>query len=579
MEVPANIPRLERSEGVRSTVDPGAPTAGSAVAVSPPGSTRLASFMLQAGVVVCVLALVPLPRIYLYDDPKELIVDLMGLAAASLCLSSVRCLTIDWTDLFLGLFVVISIVSAGFATDGLEALRTVGLTISGAAVFWSSRHLARHGMRRPLLDAVVIAVVLLSVTILADAFGYGPDFPHASSGGAEGNRNWAAHLLALGMPLLALQALAGQTAKRRTAGLLALTISAAALVLTRSRAGWTAAMLATAFPLLLLAASSRLALASGSTPRSRLALGALLVGVVLGVFLPTRLRWSSPTPYLESAENIVAYDRGSGRVRLDQYHKSLAMVADHLALGVGPGNWRVVYPAYYLNKRNRPPSVWYPVRANSDWIALAAERGMPATILFCVALVSLALGSWRAFISLRRQPSCSQSSLEPLCAIATMIALVVLGSLDAVLQLPAPTFLFFLVLGALAPRKEIIASFSLSRSRRTFTILLALLLAATLGLGILDESYALFLIARARGDDLQVASRIAVDAGWFHSESFWISFFRSEMKARSSSGQPRKPAKTIQGLRLTPPAAGFGAGDGVRKASNRRRIWSISPRC
>src|SRR5271166_6577978 len=213
-------------------------TAISTVADGPPRSTRLASLMLQSGVVVCVLALVPLPHVCLYSDPKELVVDLIGLTAASLCLISARGLTIDLTDLFLGLFLVVSIISASFvATDRLEALRTVGLTISGAAVFWSSRYLAGQGKRQRLLNAVAIAVVLVSVTVLVDAFGYGLAFPHASSGGTQGNRNWAAHLLALGMPLLALQSLAGRTEKQRAVGLCALVVSAAALVLTRSRAG------------------------------------------------------------------------------------------------------------------------------------------------------------------------------------------------------------------------------------------------------------------------------------------------------------------------------------------------------
>ncbi len=502
--------------------------ASSTVSVSVPRSTRLASLMLQTGLVVCVLAVVPLAGGgWLYVDPKELVVDLVGLITASLCLISVRRLAIDRTDLFLGLFLVVSIVSASFAaTDRWVALRTVGLTISGAAVFWSSRYLARQGQRRSLLDAVAIALVLVSVTVVIDAFGYGLAFPHASSNGTLGNRNWAAQLLALGMPLLALQSLAGQTTKRRALGLCALMVSTVALVLTRSRTGWIAATLGTAFPLVLLAANSRLSRSSASTARCCVALGALLTGALLAVFLPTKLWWSSSNPYLESAKGIAAYDRGSGLFRLDQYHRSLAMAADHLALGVGPGNWIIVYPAYLPKKS--PPGVWYPQPANSDWITLAAERGTPATILFFAFFVSLAVACWRSFIRLRRTRSCSERSLEPLFAIAILTALAVVGSLDAALQLPAPTCVFFLAVGALAPRQEVIASLCLSRGRRTLGILMILLVAATLGLFILDEMYADFLIARARGNDLQVASRIAVDADWFYNESNQASWFQEK---------------------------------------------------
>ena len=240
--------------------------------------------MLQSGVVVSVLALVPLPHICLYSDPKELVVDLIGLTTASLCLVSAKRLTFDFTDLFLSLFLAVSIVSATLAaTDRLESLRTVGLTISGAAVLWSSGFLARRGRRQQLLDAVTIAIILVSVTVLMDAFGYGLTFPNASSAGTQGNRNWAAHLIALGMPVLALQSLAGQTARRRAIALGALVVSAAALVLTRSRAGWMAAMLGTALPLVLLTVTSRLSRPVASTPRCSVVLGALVAGLILSV--------------------------------------------------------------------------------------------------------------------------------------------------------------------------------------------------------------------------------------------------------------------------------------------------------
>ena len=172
--------------------------ASSTVAVNFSRSNQHAALMLQAGVIVCVLALVPgLAGIRFYNDPKELVVDLIGLMSASLCLLSARDLAIDSTDLFLGLFLVVSVISAGLAAaDRWEALRVVGLTVSAAAVFWSSRYLASQDKRRPLLDAVSIAVALVAVSVIIDAFGYGLDFPHASARGTQSNRNWAGQLLA-----------------------------------------------------------------------------------------------------------------------------------------------------------------------------------------------------------------------------------------------------------------------------------------------------------------------------------------------------------------------------------------------
>jgi len=533
-------PQVRRSTNQQSARSRKGAAACSTVAVSLPRSSRLAALMLQAGVVVCVLALVPGRGILNFVEPKEFVVDLVGLSVAALCLISASCLAIDWVDLFLGLFLLVSIVSAGFAaTDKWEALRAVGLTISGAAVFWSSRYLAGRGKRRPLLDAVAVAVALVSVSVLIDSFGYGLYFPHAESSGTQSNQNNAAHLLALGMPLLALQSLAGETAKRRAVGLCALMVSTTALVLTRSRAGWLGAVVGTAFPLVLLAANLRLSrtLAStASTARCGVALGALLAGAVLGVSLPTQLQWSSPNPYLDSARNILAYDRGSGRFRLQQYQRSLAMAADHIALGVGPGNWRILYPGYM--SRRGPPGLWYPRRAKTDWITIAAENGTPAAMLFLAALVSLGVGCWRSFIRLRLEPACSARSLELLCTTAILAALAVVGSFDAVLQLGAPTFVFFLAAGALAPPREAILSLSLSRTTRTLAILTTSLLASTLGLYTLDRMYAIYLLARGRGDDLQVASRVAVDGEWFRNEELWYWYLMGRLRPQHPPEHP-----------------------------------------
>ena len=488
-------------------------------------SDHLAGFVLEAGVVLCALVVVPvLAGVRFHNDPKELVIDVLGLTSASLCLLRTRVLAIDWTDLFLSLFLVVSIFSAiCAASDHWEALRAVGLTLSGAAVFWSSRYLARQSAARPLLDAVAVAVGLVAVTVIVDAFGYGLDFPHAGASGTQSNRNWAAHLLALGMPLFGLQSLAGQTVLRRTSGFGMLFISAAALVLTRSRASWLATMLG-AFPFVVLAAHLRERRNFGF--RNYTTAMAVLAGVVLAVCLPTKLRWSSSHPYSESAEHILAYDRGSGQFRVTQDRRSLTMIADHPVLGVGPGNWRIAYPSY-LHRGGRP-RLWYPQLANNDWITIPAERGILAAVFFLGALITLGIGCLKAFIGWRRDPLYMDRSLEPLCAIAFLMTLVVIGSLDPVLQLGASSFVFFLAVGALAPKRPIIASWNLSSNCRRIGITIALLLALTLTLDMVDRMYAISLLVRDHGNDRQVASRIVIDQDWFYNERLWY-WFRGEM--------------------------------------------------
>jgi len=334
------------------------------------------------------------------------------------------------------------------------------------------------------------------------------------------------------MPLLALQSLASHTLVRRTFGVCALIVSAAALLLTRSRAAWIAALLGTVFPLIFLTAISLLAGASAATGRSCAALSAVTAGVIFGVLLPTQLRWSSSSPYLDTIENLIVHDRGSGLVRMDQYRRSLAMAADYPILGVGPGNWKINYRDYFPERT--PPGMWYAARCMSDWIGMAAERGLPATILFFAVLVNLALGCWRSFVDLRQIPGAQERSLEPFFALAILTALVAVSSLDAVMQLPAPTLIVFLSLGALAPSQEPLASLSLTSGRRTFAVATAAVLAAILALYILDGMYAVFLLVRDRGDDQQFASRMALDAKWFYNQRI---YFQSR-KAETTGGDP-----------------------------------------
>jgi hypothetical protein len=169
---------------------------------------------------------------------------------------------------------------------------------------------------------------------------------------------------------------------------------------------------------------------------------------------------------------------------------------------------------------------------------LVAERGVPATILFVAAMVSLAVGCWKSAAILGDAPPSWEQSLEPLCAIAVMTTMAVVGSLDTVLQLGAPTMIFFLAIGALAPQQVAIASAVLSGGRRTLAAGLPLVFATVMALFTLDGIYADFLIARGTGDDLQFASRIALDADWVNNEIIWASFVR-EMKERAAAAGHR----------------------------------------
>ena len=68
------------------------------------------------------------------------------------------------------------------------------------------------------------------------------------------------------------------------------------------------------------------------------------------------------------------------------------MTRDHAILGVGPGNWQVYYPRYTspgdpaFDRGDPIPTNPWP---SSDWMAMLAERGAPATLCLLAGLGAL----------------------------------------------------------------------------------------------------------------------------------------------------------------------------------------------
>jgi hypothetical protein len=229
-------------------------------------------------------------------------------------------------------------------------------------------------------------------------------------------------------------------------------VVSAALVMSRSRAAWLA-VLVLAVPVGLLALVTWNRWCEARTLRRVIVLGiAAGVGVAAAIALPNSLNWKSENPYLESATGLVNYKEGSGRGRIVQYTNSLHMTLAHPLLGVGPGNWPVVYPRYA--SRNDPSmSSEDGVTSNpwpsSDWAAYLSERGVVATGLLLLAMLGLLV---RALSDLRRGGGRDQERvLTAIALVGTLIATAVVGAFDAVLLIAVPTFFVYTLAGALAP--------------------------------------------------------------------------------------------------------------------------------
>ncbi len=384
--------------------------------------------------------------------PKELVLHLTALLVALPLVVRRRRAGIAAVDLLLFCYLVLSTISALFATNHWLATRALALTWSSLLVFWSVTAVAAGRPRRERLvvGLLVLAVVATAATGLAQA--YGVDSVHFSlnraPGGTLGNRNFVAHLAAIATPLLLVAALGAHRRLTAVLASAALAVVSAMLVLSRTRAAWLA--LAACAVLLLPSVWRARRRWKPEGMRGRLLVNAGLVAatVIAAVFLPNSLDWRSASPYLDSVKSVADYTAGSGHGRVLQYVNSLKLALHHPVLGVGPGNWGVEYPT--IVKRDDPSldrdtgmtaNPW----PSSDWMAFVSERGIPAVA--CLALAGLLLLG-----DAGRQLLVAEdldAYLRGLALGGVVIATAIVGVFDAVLLLPAPALIVFAALGAL----------------------------------------------------------------------------------------------------------------------------------
>jgi putative inorganic carbon (HCO3(-)) transporter len=421
-----------------------------------PAALTAALAVLCAGLVLSAVAFLPQAGQPQADDfmfPRELLLNGTAMAAALLCVLHARSLRGGVEDALLAAFGALGALSyVAAAGNSWLAARAFGLTAAGVAVFWCARSLAASGRRTALTRAAAVAAVALAATALVEAYGgVRLSLAGRAPGGALGHRNSAAHLMVLALPLLVLLAARTRRGWARWAVSGGVAMAGAVTVLSRSRGAWLAALALGLFALALFLVQRRSARLSVA-PGARAALAGLALGAAAAVVLPNQLGWTSAAPEAETLRHLADYNEGSGRGRLVQYARTWAMVADHPALGVGPGNWMVQYPLYAapedpsFNPRDLVPTNRLP---QGDWVGLAAERGVPALLLLLLSLAVIAARAARVL----RAPAENGSGRagEAFALLCTLAALAVLGVFDPILLQPLHAFFAFVVVGALAP--------------------------------------------------------------------------------------------------------------------------------
>jgi O-antigen ligase len=359
------------------------------------------------------------------------------------------------------LFLVSGLASAFGAYNPWAAQRALAISAGGAALFWCAVAIRRAGLARPLLTTLAAAVILGALTAMAQAYGLRSEYfsLNRAPGGTFGNRNFVAHLCAIGIPVIVFMTVTARRPATVVIGVVGSVAVAAALAMSRSRAAWLAVIVSIGA----VAVAGALSRGQWRTPRTLPRLSymgiAALAGALAAILLPNRLEWKSDTPYIDSAVGLVNYKEGSGRGRLVQYTNSLHMTAARPFLGVGPGNWPVVYPKY-ASRNDASLSQDEGTTANpwpsSDWIAYLAERGVIGLGTLGVVLLGLLR---RAYVDVRStrprvEMADSEHVLMSMALVGTLAAAIVVGSFDAALIIAAPAYFVWTLAGALAPLSD-----------------------------------------------------------------------------------------------------------------------------
>jgi O-antigen ligase len=438
-----------------------------ALAAAPSASERIALLVVQIGVLATVFA-ASTHKEYELDRfliPKELVLHMTAALGALFAFGALRRMRRTGVDWIFAAWLILGALSAVLAINPWLGFRAFAVSASAVMMFWLGRALRNGGMSRTLLTAVAVAIVAVATTALLQAYGIRTEFfsLNRSPGGTTGNRNFVGHIAAFGLPVVILMALRARSLAVTFIASLGTALVTAALVLTRSRAAWLACIVVVILTLfaLLLAPSLR---RHGAT-WGRLVGIALIAGgaVAAALMTPNSLQWRSDNPYLESIAGVTNYEEGSGRGRLVQYERSLAMAMAHPLLGVGPGNWPVVYPEFAARRDPSLDRSEAGMTANpwpsSDWIAFISERGFAAAALKALAIGLLAFSAVRRLLTTSGNPD---DALEATALIGTLAGAVITGLFDAVLLLGLPTLIVWTAVGALwepsafAPRPRLL---------------------------------------------------------------------------------------------------------------------------
>lgn len=483
---------------------------------------------LLGGLALIVFIFLPGPpfRLDQYDLPKDIALGVLGVACGlqlltreNLCCGADR---IGFTLLAFLCWGALALPVVGL--NHVQGWRTLGLFGAAAMVFLLARCVGSFGGALKIYWGTVLILFVTCALVLLEAYGGIPflSAPGRRPGATLGNRNLAARLACLGLPLLWNRIM---TADRTAIRLTLLTMTStmvAVIVLSRSRG----ALLVSCVLVIWLPLATRWQACADTHRRWRMAalpwIAAVALAGVTVVVLPNHLGWTA-ADFASSALRVAEYQSGTGRGRVIQAETSLRMIQRNPLWGIGPGNWSVVYPAYASTD---DPSVklgaYYPGPQipRNDILALVAEWGIVGVGVGLTFFLALAHRTSRLLASGEARARSAGAIVFGVSLAATLLSMF-----DSVIRVAPTVVLVALVVGVALGDGEAAAGLRRAESygwpRYTWRVLLGAC------------SVVSFALARSAADDFR-ALRIINSFSSMNDLARAVSIAPNNVEARAS---------------------------------------------
>jgi O-antigen ligase len=306
--------------------------------------------------------------------------------------------------------------------------------------------------RRRVLESVTIAAAVVAAVGLLQHVEWLPfRIPVISTPGSTfGNRNLAAEVMALALPL-GLGALArSPTRDTRIVLGASLVLEILCLAVTRARGAWLGA----AVGLLVAAYLFRIRLSRGTfVAVLGLALAAAIAATLPGRFNPHDAGDSKRYEgVVEVLHDSVDTRSTALRTRFGLWRRTLAMARDYPLFGVGPGNWPVLFPRYAEPGATRDGVLaagLVPRQAHDDLLERVAETGV-----FGLAAWLFLVGATIAAVRRSLPTVDEERRAHAVAAAGALVAVGVVSLSSFPLEMPGTLVLTGLSLGFIAADAE-----------------------------------------------------------------------------------------------------------------------------